>query len=571
MMLPSMAIIRRDLLRAARQKRTFVWVVALVGITSLFVVAFWPDQAFYYYRGSRVSQDIVFPSIMTWMFAVMLLVTPYAATTIVLERQRETFDLVRTTRIRPLGFVFAQLFSVLALQLVLILTTLPVVASVYFLVGLELRNLIVAVGMVVVVMVSCAVAGLYASSKSQSVLTALVRAYLYAFTVMGGPVIVGALILEVFRLYRLRGSVEEVFAVASPAFAGIASAVGEVEIFYVIASALIQSVVIVLGLGLTYSNVRRPERETNDLWTSALSRLRRPFGRTPGPGAPAIRRQRPIGEYANPVYVKDTRFVGRGHRSLLFGLNLMLFVVAALIAAPAFFISVGGSEGNREEALVTWVVFMWFALGILAPLMTATSIANEDELGNLDMLRVTRIRAREVVLGKFLAGCRLLFPALVVLAALSLVLAPLDYHPRMPGGLTTGFVSACLAGLLGLSMGILASAFARTSTRAAIWAFFLTAWMLILMFLAGALSYEMLRELHLAPGRNHALSKAACETVMFLSPPLAWIRNWDDHGQAPTLVTPYWLANTAFHVVFNGVLVLAACMKLTARWPANRR
>ena len=41
----------------------------------------------------------------------------------------------------------------------------------------------------------------------------------------------------------------------------------------------------------------------------------------------------------------------------------------------------------------------------------------------------------------------------------------------MPGGLTTGFVSASLAGLLGLSMGILASAFARTSTRAATRAF----------------------------------------------------------------------------------------------------
>ena len=571
MMLPSMAIIRRDLLRAARQKRTFVWVVVLVGLTSLFVVTFWPEQASYYYRGSRVSQDIVFPSVMTWMFAVMLLVTPYAATTIVLERQRETLDLVRTTRIRPLGFVFAQLFSVLALQLVLILTTLPVVASVYFLVGLELRNLIVAVGMVLIVMVSCAVAGLYASSKSQSVLSALVRAYLYVFTVMGGPVIVGALILEVFNLHRIGAGVENVFAVASPAFAGIASAVGEVEIASVIASAVIQGAVIVLGLMLTYWNVRRPEREARSLWEAVLSRLRRPFGRAPGPGAPATRRQRPIGDYANPVYVKDTRFVGRGHRSLLFGLNLLLFAVAALIGVPAFFIALGGSQGNREEALVVWVVFMWFALGTLAPLMTATSIANEDELGNLDMLRVTRLRAREVVLGKFLAGCRLLFPALLILAALSLVLAPLDFNPRVEGGLRTGFVSACLAGLMGLSMGMLASSFARTSIRAVIWAFFLTAWMLILMFLAGMFSCVMLQQLHLAPGRNHPVSETAYETVMFLSPPLAWIRNWDDHGPKPTLVTPYWLVNTAFHVLFNGVLVGVASRKMTSRWPASRQ
>ncbi|HOD48465.1 MAG TPA: ABC transporter permease subunit [Candidatus Hydrogenedentes bacterium] len=566
MMFPSTAIIRRDLLRAARQKRTFLWVLVLVGMTSFFVIAYWPRQSYYFLGGGRVSENIIIPSMMTWMFAVMILVTPYGATAIVLERQRETFDLLRTTRIRPLGFVFAQLLSVVSLQLVLLLTTLPVVASIYFLVGLELRNLIIGVGMVLVTMVSCAVMGLYASSKSQSVLTAFVRAYLYAFTVMGGPVLVGVVLVEVLNLYRIGSRFEEVLAAASPPFAGIAASIGEVQPESVVVCAIIQCVVILFGLALVYRNVLRPDTGASPWWEILASDLIRPFRRARDHGRLYSGKRAGISDYANPVYVKDTHFVGRGHRSLLLGMNLLLLAVAALIGIPAFFVALTSNNVNREEALVTWVVFMWFALGILAPLTTATSIANEHELGNLDMLRVTRLRGRDVVLGKFLAGCRLLVSAVIVLAVGSLLLAPLDSIPRMQGGLVTGFFSACLAGLMGVSMGILASSFARTSTRAVIWAYILTAWMLILMFLYELISYELLSEMNMAPGRGHPFTEAAFETTMFLSPPLAYIRNWDEHSPPDTLVTAYWLAHAAFQILLNSLIVWAACIKMTSRW-----
>ncbi|MFO7974061.1 MAG: ABC transporter permease subunit [Candidatus Hydrogenedentota bacterium] len=567
MMFPSTAIIRRDLLRAARQKRTFVWVLLLVSITSFLVIASWPGEHQYYFRGGRIAQNIIVPSIMTWMFAVMILVTPYAATSIVLERQRETFDLVRATRIWPLGFVFAQLFSVLALQLILLLTTLPVVASIYFLVGLELRNLLLGVGMVLVVMVSCAVMGLYASAKSQTVLTAFVRAYLYAFVVMGGLVLVGGIVLDAMGIYHLGGRFEHALAVACPAFAGIAASIGETGSELVVASAIIQSVIILIGLGLIYWNIRRPDSGESRFWELLLSGLLWPFRRARLPK----KRIRMIEDFSNPVYVKDTRFAGRSHRYVLRGLNLLLFGVATLIGVTAFLVCFESQQPARPRVTTTWVIFMWFAFGLIAPLTTATSIANEYELGNLDMLRITRLRGAQVLWGKFLAGCRMLLPAFIVFWVWCFLLMQLQPGSRGGGALVTGFVSACLTGLLGASMGILASSFAKTSTRAVIWAYVLTAWVVLLMWLAGAASYAMLSELRIAPGRNHPFTKSVYETVVFLSPPLAYIWNLEERSRPQKLYTFYWSCHVAFSVVFNFLIVFVASLKMTSRWQASKK
>ncbi len=567
MIFPSMAIVRRDLLRAARQKRTFFWAAMLVGITSFFVIGSWPGEHQYYFRGGRIAEQIIIPSMMTWMFAVMILVTPYAATSIVLERQRETFDLVRTTRIWPVGFVFAQLFSVLALQLMLLFSSLPVVASIYFLVGLELRNLVLGVGMVLVVMVSCAVMGLYASSKSQTVLAAFVRAYLFAFAAMGGPVLIGGMVLDELGMYRLGPRFEDVLAVACPAFAGVAASIGETDPELVAACAIIQSTVIAVGLGLVYWHVRRPDSGGSRFWEIVLSGLLRLFRRT------RMRKQksRMIDDFSNPVYVKDTRFAGRSHRYVLRGLNLLLAGVATLIGVTAFLACFQSQQPARPRVTTTCVIFMWFAFGLIAPLTTATSIANEYELGNLDMLRITRLRAAQVVWGKFLAGCRMLLPAFIVLWVWCFLLMQLQPGSRGGGALVTGFVSACLTGLLGASMGILASSFAKTSTRAVIWAYVLTAWVVVLMFVAEAMAYMVLYELRLAPNDNHPFVKSVYTTVMFLSPPLAYIYNLEKHGRQESLYTFYWSCHVAFSLVFNFLIVFVASLKMTSRWQASQK
>lgn len=53
------------------------------------------------------------------------------------------------------------------------------------------------------------------------------------------------------------------------------------------------------------------------------------------------------------------------------------------------------------------------------------------------------------------------------------------------------------------SVGVLPSSFAKTSTRAVVWAYALTAWVVILILAAGAMVYMVLYELGIASGRNH--------------------------------------------------------------------
>jgi hypothetical protein len=99
----------------------------------------------------------------------------------------------------------------------------------------------------------------------------------------------------------------------------------------------------------------------------------------------------------------------------------------------------------------------------------------------------------------------------------------------------------------------------------------LTAWVVVLMWVAGAVSYAMLSELRISPGRNHPFTKSMYETVVFLSPPLAYIRNWEEHSRHQSLYTFYWSCHVAFSLVFNFLIVFVASLKMTSRWQASQK
>jgi len=93
------------------------------------------------------------------------------------------------------------------------------------------------------------------------------------------------------------------------------------------------------------------------------------------------------------------------------------------------FAPVWGGPGVQLAALVTGVPLLCllnvaasllaFALQWIAPAITAPSIARERELGTLDLLRVTTLTERSIVLGK-LGGCLArLWPGILTLALLT--------------------------------------------------------------------------------------------------------------------------------------------------------
>lgn len=58
---------------------------------------------------------------------------------------------------------------------------------------------------------------------------------------------------------------------------------------------------------------------------------------------------------------------------------------------------------------------------------------------------------------------------------------------------------------------------------------------------------------------------------MFLSPPLAYLYNFETHGRYESLYTFYWSCHVAFSVVFDFLIVFAASLKMTSRWQAGKK
>lgn len=106
---------------------------------------------------------------------------------------------------------------------------------------------------------------------------------------------------------------------------------------------------------------------------------------------------------------------------LLVGVSSLFEALALPFPIPAFSIQLGALGMAAPVAcllgLLTWLLSL--VLSWVAPALAAVTIAREREAGTLDLLRVTLMTERSIVLGK-LGGCLIqLWPAILTLALLS--------------------------------------------------------------------------------------------------------------------------------------------------------
>ncbi|MBK6849499.1 MAG: ABC transporter permease subunit [Proteobacteria bacterium] len=176
---------------------------------------------------------------------------------------------------------------------------------------------------------------------------------------------------------------------------------------------------------------------------------------------------------------------------------LVLFVDGLLFNAYAL----GGEAKLSAEVLQLFFAFASFMTMVSGVLLAMRLVAEEHQLGTLTLLLTAPVRDGEIVLGKFLSA--LTFFALMTLLSLYLPLLVFVNGKVALGQIVGGYLGLLLLGSLSLSIGLFASALARSQIVAAVTGgALLTA--CYLLYLGAGLVEPPLRELmaYLSPQRH---------------------------------------------------------------------
>ena len=576
MVFPFTGIVKHELIRKLRGVRPFLLVLLAVVIGSLFVVSAWPwDASFYFTMGREASSVILVSSLVVWCFAAVFVLPAYGGTSIILERQQETFDQVFLTLITPTGIIVGKLLNTMGMYVLIMVSMLPIVATLYFLVGIELGAFFVSVSILLSVAYSITCISLLCSVLARDVRRALANSVFLALLAIGGTFLFSAyaylIAMSFSRLDPLRNIGNPLDYVYL--FIPFATAVTYAFQPYMIrTSTWLGAIGIQLGIGtvclvLAVMVARRIallplQRVSEPVWKRML-KVQAARGR------PA----KPLSDHVNPVYAREVLWetfacAGRRYRTLFLALLIEGSVLGILIVA--------GQQFSQDMMAVLWSGMLMASVGLLAPMATATSVTREHELGNLDMLRLSLVRPYQVIVGKTLAGLRGLSP-LFIAAVLLIPLVLYGEYRHMDdamGMCLVSFVSACVFAVVGTSLGILASVLTKRTTVAVVLAYLLTACVYFFFYLIVRFFLDEFILWVFFAGRRQAMQsflEGFDEILMLFSPLLGYTQNASLHFHRGEYVTGYWLTNIAICTAYSLFALWLAATIFRVKWERAQR
>ncbi|HIJ73694.1 MAG TPA: ABC transporter permease, partial [Candidatus Hydrogenedentes bacterium] len=214
-LLPTTALVRRELLTNLRRVRSFVCLVLVVGFVTLLVVAVWPRDV-NFARAGMATEYLLIAVSMSLLGACALFIPGLTGTAITVEKDRETFDLLDMTLIPRSSIVLAKLLNAVGFFLLLVIAVLPVLGSVLFLVGVDWVQIAASFAVIFVTVFSCAMAGLFCSTLVRRTALALALSYVGMIILMGGVLLPPVIIAGSLRWDGLMRLIEREALFLSP-------------------------------------------------------------------------------------------------------------------------------------------------------------------------------------------------------------------------------------------------------------------------------------------------------------------------------------------------------------------
>ena len=461
--MPSNPILKRELKTLLRARVTFGLAVVYLVLLAALVWWMWPREGIFS-LAAQASRSIVLVFTMTQLLLVILYAPAFAASALTSEREQNTFELLFASLLRPRQIVVGKLWSSILCLLLFVVLSLPLFATCFFLGAVSVRETVVIYLVTVASAVVFGLLGLSVSAVRSTSHGALITTYLLILLICGLPwlpylLLKGQPWADVM-VQQVQG-LSPLAALASILVPSLESTAAWRT--YLVFAAWLSAVMVVFLLVAVYRRSSRPDRPHGGAIDDPRELMKRKL-RFPFYLIDPMRRKKNIADWVNPVFAKEMRSKAFGGGIWVFRGAYICFGVSMLLMA----LVAGNLVGQTPDVIRT--VALVFQLGLvvlIVPSLTAGAITQERERNNLDLFRMSRLQAGQVIKGKLIVAA--VFVLFLVVGS-----APAWYVIYYLGTNTAQEILICWAiigatMLLAMLTGLAASAVAlRTPTATAL-------------------------------------------------------------------------------------------------------
>ena len=372
--------------------------------------------------------------------AFSLIAMIMTATSLTIERENRTMDLLRCTGLSAWNLLLGKWVSCLGFQVVLALCLLPIMGLVFQLGGVGLGQYLMAAAFVVAAILTYGMLGLAVSANVRKSSKALFTGiWMLLLINLALPAL---LIISLhFALYGFRASPSLAIQIGSSCLSPLITwvivivmeggisrgAAGWGGAYLVALHFCFQAVLFVLSAFMAWyglavreveasSNIGKPVSTSKERWRR---RLRWPFYLID-----PLRKPQDIRDGQNPVWVKEKRVSGMAKAETV----ARIACYGSLFSLLLFFAAFEDDAGDTMRTLAQGAMgFMLF----FGPALTASCISREREENTMDLLATSLMRPSRVVWGKMRACLRLYLSMALGIMVLPLVIRAIFWQDRL--------------------------------------------------------------------------------------------------------------------------------------------
>ncbi len=528
-------VLQNELVANLRMTRTFVLLFAYVALLGLLVYAAWPADERIDMSNSDKARPLVNLLFLGQYMLMSLMAPSFAAGAITGEKERDSFEMLLASPMRPSAIVLGKLAASLCPLAELMIGSLPVVMLCLPLGGVQFFEVLAAYLAMISSVALFTMISLWCSSYFGRTSASLVVSYLMILPLaMGGVFIWQAL-----------------------------EQLGEARLFvlFTIVPVACLSLTALLFADVSRRLLHAPDlgsagREAIDLETEAESAVGLYIKRDEFPDrlfAPP-KRTTFLPEDANPIYEKEIRseIFSQGTLMLRLVIQISMGLALPLMAVLLYL----------QPHLAPWYIAYVLLFNMLVgPVFTAGSVTSERERQTLDLLLTTLITPWQMMWGKLFSGLRVssVLTGFLMWPVLLACMMSVDYWSNLPtmGAYFLVVLITCVT--TAMTALFCSTLFTKTSTS------LLATYLIIITLFLVPLAAERFVDFFVK-------TTDAREVVQFagITSPFAAVFNLplevSSLPQPRAVSLPVFWGHLFFVVVYNTVLLLAVMWLFQVRW-----
>jgi hypothetical protein len=252
-----------------------------------------------------------------------------------------------------------------------------------------------------------------------------------------------------------------------------------------------------------------------------------------------LRRKKQIDDQQNPMMVRELRWGLMNRGTILVRVCYSMFILYFIIGSGMMYIE------RSFETIFPWLLTQMIMTVALIPALVGNLFTKEYELGNIDMLRMTLLRPRQIVLGKAVAGAISVAPALIAAVLACLPALFLKLSSREWSLILTGYTTLFVCALVAVSLSIFASLLTRRTSTSLVLSYFFNGFVFVGLFAI----CMFLAEVFFSGRVSRELSAAFAFTS-----PIAGFMYHALEGSSSDNV--YWASNMLMFTLFSAALLI---------------